>query len=130
MLKKTKKVKLTNHKIEEVLTQLNKFKAKKTPTDALTMYKIVKNIKKLEEIIKPYLEVKNSLIVKYGKSDKDGNIAVEQKNLSEFAQELQPIANEVNDIEIQIIDLDSIKGMTVDMDDMLALEIMIKDGED
>lgn len=126
-MKKTKKVKLTNHKIEEVLTQLNKFKAKRIPTDALTMYKIVKNIKKLEEIIKPYLEVKNSLIVKYGESDKDGNTAVAQKNLSKFAQELQPVANEVNDIEIQTIGLDSIKGMTVDMDDMLALEIMIEE---
>ncbi|HHT97444.1 MAG TPA: hypothetical protein GXZ90_06090 [Clostridiales bacterium] len=122
-----KQIRLTNAQIEDILNKLNRIKNKDIAIDALTMYQIIKNIKTLEVLIASYVEVKNSLILKFGVANDEGNVSVPEEKKVEFFEEIKPIINEEHDIEIHAINIKSLDGVIFTMDDMLALEIMIEE---
>lgn len=123
---KMNKIKLTNEKIETILTGLKKLKESKVEINGMAMYYIVKNIKTLEFAYSAFGEVKKGLFQKYGKEDK-GSIEIQKENVEEFLKEFSPIASLEVEVEINTIKIDVISEVKLNMDDMISLEFMIEE---
>ena len=83
-------------KLIEVVNSSEAFgKIAQQPMKAAVSFKVAKNIKKLSDELSVFEQSRGDLIRKFGKEDKEGNVAIEPntKGMAEFQKELNDLLN-------------------------------------
>lgn len=124
-----KMMELTNSEIEFVINEIKDIRNKGIKLDGYVMYFILKNLKLLEEVIKPYATIKNDLIIKYGENDGLGGMLLnsDMENWSKYLDEIEPMAKDLTEINFFVIEPDKLKGSEITMDNIIALDYMIEE---
>jgi hypothetical protein len=94
-----------------------------------TSYWIKRNTDNLVRPLKGFEEDKNNLIRKYGLKDESGNITVSKENES-YWKEYEILLEEIVEVGINKIPIQDLKKTELSMQDIAAIEFMLKDEND
>jgi len=89
---------------------------------------IAKNLRKLNEELKEFLETRDELIKKYGEVTEDGMITlkIDSENFSKYIQEIEPIGQMKFNVDLVKITYDDLPE-TITPEQVLALDFMIEE---
>ena len=93
---------MKNFEAEQILIALKGLSESNTEMSVLTAYTIIQDRVMLENQLKPYLEMKDKIILKYSK---DGTVTEKTPGFNECLKEISVIGNK----EIEVPDLKKIK---------------------
>ena len=100
------------------------------PMKAAVSFKVAKNIKKLSDELSVFEQSRGDLIRKFGKEDKEGNVAIEPntKGMAEFQKELSDLLNVEVDLNgFKKIKLSQLSKCELSPQEMASLEFAIQE---
>ena len=92
--------------------------------DAVTAYKIAKNIANVDLEIQRFETSRDNLIRKYGEKQDENMISVRQDKIPEFNKEFSELLELEIEVDITMINLEKMSGLTPF--DMIAIEWMLE----
>lgn len=115
-------IKMTNAEAMNGLTVLGQIKE----TGKLG-FAIAKNVRKLQEELKEYLEKRDGLIRKYGHKTEDGQYMVENEQVADFLKELREYDTIEFSFNPQMVNEDVFCSGSLTSDQMYVLDWMVQD---
>ena len=100
------------------------------PMKAAVSFKVAKNIKKLSDELSVFEQSRGDLIRKFGKEDKEGNVAIEPntKGMAEFQKELNDLLNVEVDLNgFKKIKLSQLSKCELSPQEMASLDFAIQE---
>ena len=123
-------MKLTNTQMSTYLYSLEQIAPK---TQGKLAYAIAKNMRKLENELIEYNDIKNKTLAKYGTADENGIYSLKvdgSEAFQKFAEEMQPYNNDVSDVSITMVDPDDVYKAGLNGTETMQILFMIKDEEE
>lgn len=117
---------MTNYEMDQNLENLKAIARKKEMPGSLS-YAIAKNIRKMQEELKEYLEVKYDLIQKYGELTDNKYQITDQDKIRDYAEEIQDIAQIEQTVDLIKISPKLFDRINITVEEIMALEFMIED---
>lgn len=117
---------MTNYEMDRNLENLKAIARKKEMPGSLS-YAIAKNIRKMQEELKEYLEVKYDLIQKYGELTDNKYQITDQDKIRDYAEEIQDIAQIEQTVDLIKISPELFDHINITVEEIMALEFMIED---
>lgn len=117
---------MTNYEMDRNLENLKAIARKKEMPGSLS-YAIAKNIRKMQEELKEYLEVKYDLIQKYGELTDNKYQITDQDKIRDYAEEIQDIAQIEQTVDLIKISPKLFDRINITVEEIMALEFMIED---
>lgn len=118
-------MKITNEKIRSYMAGYNASVNEKFEVPFTTLYKIRKNMAKLEESYRPANETMQDIVKKYTKTDSSGNIVCEDE--ATFANEVKKLNDIENEVAIDMIPVGEFKDCKATPAFMNAIYFMLED---
>ena len=119
---------MKNYEAELMLQALNALSNSNTTLPTLTGYRILVDKNKLETTIKPYLDMRDNIIMKY---DKSGTVTKETPGFDKCLQELNAIGNEeAENVTLTKIRLKDLKDTKIPVNLLNAIMPIIDDTEE
>lgn len=124
-------MKLSNRELLTNMQQLKVLAQRDLPIKA--SYAIAKNMRKIEEELRPYEEERQRLLEKHGKKDKEGELIVDEVGQVDFKDKKawDKDINELLDIEVEIdfhkFNIEHLEGREISPAELIALEHMIEE---
>lgn len=88
-------------------------------------YAIARNLRKMKDEAKEYIEIRDQLLDKYGTDNGDGKYSIDQENVPEFTAEIEKYANIEHDVDVfQISEADFVSG-NLNSQQMYILDWMV-----
>lgn len=131
------KLKLSNERIVNAINALAKLY--KAQLQIKVAYAISKNINKIESELEVYNTEKTKLINKYGKKDKEGNLAVDEngkvhlkeEHIEDYNRDIKELLSIENEIDIHMIQLDALLNSNCDIsvEEFNSIKFMIAEND-
>lgn len=111
-------------KISELLAKeasLSKLLGAELPAKA--SYRLGRNLNKINSELENFAKVRNELIKKYGKEDKEGGIAIKPNTeaFKKYAAEIEPVMEEEVELELMQVSVDMLGDVKLKPVDMATL---------
>lgn len=123
-----KKLTVSNDQVVSITEGLQRMKERKLDLPAILSYKIIKNVRVLEDTYKSVTEIKNELIKEIQVDD--AGIKQGTPEFHKFIEAYLPILKETNVFELDTICLGLLEGTELSVEDMFVLEFIIDEGEE
>lgn len=124
-------MKLSNEKLANSIEVLNKITTMELPIKL--SYAFSKNITKINRELEVYNKERQKLIEKYGEKDEEGKLKVKENgninilDADNFNKDIKEILEIENEIDIHIIDLESINAdVNITPGDLIVIDYMFK----
>lgn len=119
---------MTNIEMLNKLTYLQSISSKVTGRFA---YAVARNIRKIADECQDFIKIKDDLVRKYGTQTEDGNFVIQQnsESYSKFMDELKVYTDLQCDVDIYSVDEEVLWKSSLNADEMLMIEFMVKDDE-
>lgn len=124
-------MKLSNRELLSNMQRLKVLAQRDLPIKA--SYAIAKNMRKIEDELKPYEEERQRLLEKHGKKDKEGELIVDERGRAKFKDKKawNKDVDELLDIEVEIdfhkFNIKHLEGREISPAELIALEHMIEE---
>lgn len=119
---------LTNEEIYLINQKLNSsFKQSNQYLPARINFYIQKNKKIIADLASVIEEARNTIILEFGSPDEEGRVIISQDKVSEANKEIYDLFSIKQEINIDLISLESIENYSFTMDQMEALMFMIEE---
>lgn len=129
------KIKLTNERIVDSVDTLKELNNAKLPVKVA--YAITKNINKIDNELKAYIEEKSKLIDKYGEKDKEGKLKIDEKGniplkkeyIEDYNKDIKELLSIENEVDIHMIQLDNLlnSDYSISPSELSAIDFMIEE---
>lgn len=129
------KIKLTNERIVDSVDTLKELNNAKLPVKVA--YAITKNINKIDNELKAYIEEKSKLIDKYGEKDKEGKLKIDEKGniplkkeyIEDYNKDIKELLSIENEIDIHMIELYDLlnSNYSISPAELTVIDFMIND---
>lgn len=121
-------MKLTNIDMDKHLSFLNSISSKVTGKLA---YAVARNIRKISSELIEYNEIRDELIIKHGEQTENGSyaIGVGTEGFKKFVNDIKEYADIEHDVDIYEVDEDTICNSSLNAEEILSIDFMIKDPE-
>lgn len=91
-------------------------------------YACARNLRKLLDACKEYMEVRDQLMVEYGTPQGDGRFTFEQNKAQAFAEAIREYATIEHEVDVFQVDEETFCSGTLTTKEMYALDWMVKEG--
>ena len=119
---------LTNEEIYLINQKLNKsFEQSNQYLPARINFYIQKNKKIIADLASVIEEARNAIILEFGSPDEEGKVTISQDKIPEANKEIYDLFSIKQEINIDLISLESIENYSFTMDQMEALMFMIEE---
>ena len=119
---------LTNEEIYLINQKLNKsFEQSNQYLPARINFYIQKNKKIIANLASVIEEARNTIILEFGSPDEDGRVTISQDKVPEANKEIYYLFSIKQEVNIDLISLESIENYSFTMDQMEALMFMIEE---
>lgn len=119
---------LTNEEIYLINQKLNKsFEQSNQYLPARINFYIQKNKKIIADLASVIEEARNAIILEFGSPDEEGRVTISQDKISEANKEIYDLFSIKQEINVDLISLESIENYNFTMDQMEALMFMIEE---
>lgn len=119
---------LTNEEIYLINQKLNKsFEQSNQYLPARINFYIQKNKKIIADLASVIEEARNAIILEFGSPDEEGRVTISQDKIPEANKEIYDLFSIKQEINIDLISLESIENYSFTMDQMEALMFMIEE---
>ena len=119
---------LTNEEIYLINQKLNKsFEQSNQYLPARINFYIQKNKKIIANLASVIEEARNTIILEFGSPDEDGRVTISQDKVPEANKEIYDLFSIKQEVNIDLISLESIENYSFTMDQMEALMFMIEE---
>lgn len=119
---------LTNEEIYLINQKLNKsFEQSNQYLPARINFYIQKNKKIIADLASVIEEARNAIILEFGSPDEDGRVTISQDKVPEANKEIYDLFSIKQEVNIDLISLESIENYSFTMDQMEALMFMIEE---
>lgn len=119
-------IQMTNYEMDNNLENLKAIADKKEMPGKLS-YAIARNMRKMQEELKEYLETKYDLIKKYGELQDNRYHITDQESVRAYAEEIRDIANIQQTLDLIRVSPDLFDHINITVDEIMAMEFMIDD---
>ena len=124
-------MKLKNIEIMNSIPVINKLL--QSDIDITVQFILNKNTSEINSISKAYVDGRNKLLDKYVKKDDKGNMIIENNNYvfdegntEKFLTEMDKLDNIENDVKLQKLNIEDLKGTKVTGAEFKAIKFLIK----
>ena len=119
---------LTNEEIYLINQKLNKsFEQSNQYLPARINFYIQKNKKIIADLASVIEEARNAIILEFGSPDEEGRVIIPQDKVPEANKEIYDLFSIKQEVNIDLISLESIENYSFTMDQMEALMFMIEE---
>lgn len=119
---------LTNEEIYLINQKLNKsFEQSNQYLPARINFYIQKNKKTIADLASVIEESRNAILLEFGSPDEEGRVIISQDKISEANKEIHDLFSIQQEVNIDLISLESIEDYSFTMDQMEALMFMIEE---
>ena len=119
---------LTNEEIYLINQKLNKsFEQSNQYLPARINFYIQKNKKIIADLASVIEEARNTIILEFGSPDEEGRVTIPQDKIPEANKEIYDLFSIKQEINVDLISLESIENYSFTMDQMEALMFMIEE---
>lgn len=119
---------LTNEEIYLINQKLNKsFEQSNQYLPARINFYIQKNKKIIADLASVIEEARNAIILEFGSPDEEGRVTISQDKIPEANKEIYDLFSIKQEINVDLISLESIENYSFTMDQMEALMFMIEE---
>ena len=119
---------LTNEEIYLINQKLNKsFEQSNQYLPARINFYIQKNKKIIADLASVIEEARNAIILEFGSPDEEGRVTISQDKIPEANKEIYDLFSIKQEVNIDLISLESIENYSFTMDQMEALMFMIEE---
>ena len=119
---------LTNEEIYLINQKLNKsFEQSNQYLPARINFYIQKNKKIIADLASVIEEARNAIILEFGSPDEEGRVTISQDKIPEAHKEIYDLFSIKQEMNIDLISLESIENYSFTMDQMEALMFMIEE---
>ena len=119
---------LTNEEIYLINQKLNNsFEQSNQYLPARINFYIQKNKKIIADLASVIEEARNAIILEFGSPDEEGRVTISQDKIPEANKEIYDLFSIKQEINIDLISLESIENYSFTMDQMEALMFMIEE---
>lgn len=119
---------LTNEEIYLINQKLNKsFEQSNQYLPARINFYIQKNKKIIADLASVIEEARNAIILEFGSPDEEGRVTISQDKIPEANKEIYDLFSIKQEMNIDLISLESIENYSFTMDQMEALMFMIEE---
>ena len=119
---------LTNEEIYLINQKLNKsFEQSNQYLPARINFYIQKNKKIIADLASVIEEARNAIILEFGSPDEEGRVTISQDKIPEANKEIYDLFATKQEMNIDLISLESIENYSFTMDQMEALMFMIEE---
>lgn len=119
---------LTNEEIYLINQKLNKsFEQSNQYLPARINFYIQKNKKMIADLASVIEEARNTIILEFGSPDEEGRVTISQDKIPEANKEIYDLFSIKQEINVDLISLESIENYSFTMDQMEALMFMIEE---
>lgn len=121
---------LTNTQMSTYLYSLEQIAPK---TQGKLAYAIAKNMRKLENELVEYNDIKNKALAKYGTVDENGFYSIKvdgSEAFRKFAEEMQPYNDDISDVNITMVAPDDVYNSGLNGAETAQILFMIRDEEE
>lgn len=119
---------LTNEEIYLINQKLNKsFEQSNQYLPARINFYIQKNKKIIADLASVIEEARNAIILEFGSPDEEGRVVISQDKVPEANKEIYDLFSIKQEVNIDLISLESIENYSFTMDQMEALMFMIEE---
>lgn len=119
---------LTNEEIYLINQKLNKsFEQSNQYLPARINFYIQKNKKIIADLASVIEEARNTIILEFGSPDEEGRVTISQDKVPEANKEIYDLFSIKQEVNIDLISLESIENYSFTMDQMEALMFMIEE---
>lgn len=119
---------LTNEEIYLINQKLNSsFEQSNQYLPARINFYIQKNKKIIADLASVIEEARNAIILEFGSPDEDGRVTISQDKVPEANKEIYDLFSIKQEVNIDLISLESIENYSFTMDQMEALMFMIEE---
>lgn len=117
---------MTNIEMLNRLTYLQSISSKVT---GKLGFAVAKNMRRIADECQDFINIKDELVRKYGTTTEDGNVVIQQNSDSynEFIDELKVYTDLQCDVDIYSVDEKELWESSLNADEMLMIEFMVKD---
>ena len=91
-------------------------------------YACARNLRRLMDACKEYIEVRDRLMMEYGTPQGDGRFTFEQNKAQAFAEAIREYATIEHEVDVFQVDEDTFCSGTLTTKEMYALDWMVKEG--
>jgi len=91
-----------------------------------TSYNIMRNMRKIEQEIKPFEQSRLQLVRKYGKPDETGKITVTEDNMQKFYEDMASLLEEDVDIDIRTIKIDQLGEVKLTPNEIQFIDFLLE----
>lgn len=91
-------------------------------------YACARNLRKLVDACKEYLNIRDQLLMKYGSSEGGGKFTLEPENVQAFTEALSQYSAIEHDVDLFQVSEDTFCGGTLTTKEMYTLDWMVKEG--
>ena len=92
-------------------------------------YACARNLRRLLDACREYMEVRDKFMMEYGTSQGDGRYTFEQDKAQAFAEAIREYAAIEHEVDVFQVDEDTFCSGTLTAKEMYALDWMVKEGE-
>ena len=119
---------LTNEEIYLINQKLNSsFEQSNQYLPARINFYIQKNKKIIADLASVIEEARNAIILEFGSPDEEGRVTISQDKIPEANKEIYDLFSIKQEVNIDLISLESIENYSFTMDQMEALMFMIEE---
>lgn len=126
-------MKMKNREVIARLNQLSRFSKADLPVK-LT-YAIARNLRKLDDVNKDFVETRNKLLDKYNVKDETGNpayiksgsIEISEEGKKDWEKDIEELLDVEIEVDIHEVDYSIIEGLNLSVESVLAIDFMIKE---
>ena len=119
---------LTNEEIYLINQKLNKsFEQSNQYLPARINFYIQKNKKIIADLASVVEEARNTIILEFGSPDEEGRVTISQDKIPEANKEIYDLFSIKQEVNVDLISLESIENYSFTMDQMEALIFMIEE---
>lgn len=116
-------MKLTIKQVIEAAPVLKKITSFSMPAKA--SYNIMRNMRKIEQEIKPFEESRLQLVHKYGKETEPGKVTVAEENLEAFYKDVASLLDEEIEVDIRPVKIDQLNEVKLTPNEMQFIDFII-----
>lgn len=89
-------------------------------------YNIMRNMKKIEQELRPFEESRLQLVRKHGKEDEDGKVSVTEKKLEDFYKDVSSLLEEDIEVDIRTVKIEQLEEIKLTPSEVQCIDFILE----